>query len=109
MYHKPTEKHIKYAIKEGWEREEAERGYTIFSLGDNGPLHVERIDDAYSPNDDIDDEDCAKEAEKNGYCKIIPVSELPVVMYYMGRDLRFFGWVDTPENREHIKRFFSEQ
>ena len=80
---------------------------------------INRIDDVFFAFDDIrfysdgfydvTDEDCAIEAERSGFCKIIPVEELPKNMVYNGNDRRYFGWIDTPENRRRISEFFKEQ
>lgn len=106
MYKKPTEEMILNAIENGWSREEAERGYAIFDFDQTGLLQIEKIDSVFSGTgieeyDNITDEDCAREAEKSGFCKIIPVSELP-------ENMRWYGWVDTPENRENIRKFFAD-
>ena len=45
------------------------------------------------------------QSERIGYCKIIPVNELPYNFYIDGHDVRFFGWVDTPDNRKAIKEY----
>ena len=103
MYMKPTEEQINYAISAGWSKAEAERGYAIMVR--EGMLEVCRIDCEWvgwgeNGTTDIDDEDCAHEAERLGICKIIPVDELPANFEY-----RYFGWVDTPKNRTAIKAF----
>lgn len=105
MYKKPTKEQVQYAVDEGWDMEEAELGFTIFNREGIGILEVCRIDCEWvgwgeDGSTDIDDEDCAHEAERLGICKIIPVDELPANFEY-----RYFGWVDTPENRAAIKAF----
>lgn len=105
MYKKPTEEQIEYAVEEGWFREVAERGYDIFDFDGTGLLEINRIDDVYvgwgkNGTTEVDDDDCAVEAERSGFCKIIPVDELPENF-----DRRYFGWVDTPENRENIQKY----
>ena len=70
-YKYPTEEGIKYAMEEGWTREQAERGFEIFDFDGLGLLEIEAIPDCY-PNDYYDDDEAAKEAERIGYCKIIP-------------------------------------
>lgn len=114
MYLKPTKEMILEGIECGWPREMSERGYAICDFDGTGLLEIERIDDVFlSAEDekyfDVMDEDCAIEAERSGFCKIIPVEELPSPMMYDGSDRRYFGWVDTPENRERISNFFKSK
>ena len=107
MYRKPTKNNIEWAMNEGWSKEDAERGYTHFDFDGTGLLEIERIDACYdsSDSDDTTDEDCAYEAERSGFCKIIPISELPNPFTDGKHDLRYFGWIDTPKNRERIKEY----
>ena len=108
MYKKPTKKGIKNAMEFGWERKQAERGYEVFNIFGSGLLVLERIDDCYDwdGNDNVSDEDCAREAERSGYCKIIPVEELPKDFHiYIGCERNYFGWIDTPENRKAIEDY----
>lgn len=106
MYKKPTEEMISNAVDNGWSKEDAERGYAVFDFNRTGLLEIEKIDAVFTGTDyDVTDEDCAKEAEKSGFCKIIPVDELPENM----ADKRKYGWVDTPENRKNIRKFFADQ
>ena len=114
MYIKPIEKMIIEGVKLGWTREESERGYVICDFDGTGLLEIERLDDVVLNTDDeryydVMDEDCAIEAERSGFCKIIPVEELPKNMIYDGNDRRYFGWIDTPENRRRISDFFKDQ
>lgn len=114
MYIKPTEKMIIEGVKLGWTREESERGYVICDFDGTGLLEIERLDDVVLNTDDeryydVMDEDCAIDAERSGFCKIIPVEELPKNMIYDGNDRRYFGWIDTPVNRKRISEFFKEQ
>ena len=103
-YVKPTKQQIEFAIDDGWSREIAERGYDIFDFDGTGLLEINRIDCEYCGWGDeypyVDDEDCAIEAEQSGFCKIIPVDELPENF-----DRRYFGWIDTPENRVAIQEY----
>lgn len=104
-YKKPTKEQIEYAIDDGWPMEIAERGYDIFDFDGTGLLEINRIDCEYAGwaedgTTDVDDDDCAHEAEKSGFCKIIPVDELPENF-----DRRYFGWIDTPENRKAIRDY----
>jgi len=108
-YVKPTVQQIEWAMREGgWPRESAERGYEIFDFDCLGLLNVEAIGDVYlgvGNSDGYDDEACAREAERSGYCKIIPIDELPEIFIIDGIDRRYFGWVDTPENRKAIQDY----
>ena len=104
-YVKPTKEGIENAIEEGWSRDAAERGYDIFCYGYTDMLEINAIGDAYpslKTEDGYDDEACAIEAERSGFCKIITVEELPVDF-----DRRYYGWVDTPENRKAIEEYVS--
>lgn len=107
-YNYPTAEGIKFAMEEGWTREQAERGFEIFDFEGTGLLEVEAIFDCY-PDGNGDDDEAAKEAERTGYCKIIPIDELPNPFIIYGSDRRFFGWVDTPENRKHIEEFAKQE
>lgn len=104
MYKKPTDDGIKWAIDQGWTKEQAERGYEIFDYDGIGICQIEAICDCY-PESDYDDSEWAKEAERSGFCKIIPVNELPEDFEIDGHSARWFGWIDTPENREAIKKY----
>lgn len=110
MYKKPTAEGIQYAIDDGWSKETAERGYDIFDFNGTGLLEIERIDACYDivGEDETTDEDCAIEAERSGFCKIIPVNELPNPFIISNEDGRWFGWIDTPENRKAIKDYCSK-
>lgn len=105
MYIKPTQEMVETAIENGWTKDAAERGYDIFEFNNTGLLEIEKIDCAYDGvTEDIDDEDCAIEAQRSGFCKIIPVDELPENF-----ERRYFGWVDTPENRTAIADYCKSQ
>ena len=82
-YNYPTKKGIKFAMENGWTKEQAERGFEIFDFDGTGMLEIEAICDCY-PNGNYDDEEAAKEAERINYCKIIPVDELPNPFIYDG-------------------------
>ena len=105
MYVKPTREQVEYAISDGCTREEAERGYTVFDFDGTGLLEIEAIGDVYLHCGDAngyDDDACAHEAERSGFCKNIPIDELPNPFIIYGDNRRYFGWVDTPENRKRI-------
>ena len=101
MYIKPTKEQIEIAIEDGWDKEVAERGYDIFDCGGTGLLAIERLDIIYACSEyEVTDEDCAREAEQTGFCKIIPINELPREF-----DDKYYVWIDTPENREAIRKY----
>lgn len=109
MFIRPTKEMVENALEyEGisvddfhW-RSEFSRGYGIMDYEGLGMLEVCRYEAVYlgTELDDVTDEDCAKDAVAHGFCKIIPVSELPKDF-----DRRYFGWVDTPENRKKIAEY----
>ena len=99
MQVRPNLKQIKEGLAFGWPLKTAIRGYDIFDCNGTGLLEINRIDDILGGTD-VTDEDCAYEAQKSGFCDIIPISELPAEFPY-----RYFGWVDTPENRSNIVKF----
>lgn len=107
-YNYPTKEGIEFAMDWGWTREQAERGFEIFDFDRTGMLGIEAICDCY-PNNDYDDEAAAREAERIGFCKIIPVDELPDPFIYDGISRRYFGWVDTPENRKRIEDYCKKE
>ena len=107
-YNYPTENGIKYAMEQGWSKEQAERGFEIFNFDGLDIFEIEAICDCY-PEDDYDDETAAREAERIGYCKIIPVDELPDPFIIDGTSRRYYGWVDTPENRKRIEKIVKEE
>lgn len=106
-YNYPTENGIKYAMKCGWTKEDAKRGFAIVDFDGLGLFEIEIIDDCY-PDQNATDDDAAIEAERIGYCKIIPVNELPDPFIIDGTSRRYYGWVDTPENRKRIEDFAKE-
>ena len=108
MYKKPTKEQAEFAMAEGWDKEDAERGYCKFYFDFTEMLEINAINDCYVEatngnyyyGEEVTDEDCAYEAEHSGYCKIIPIDELPAHF-----DRRYYGWVDTPENRKAIQEY----
>jgi hypothetical protein len=107
MYRKPSNEAIAFAMECGWNKEEAERGYTIFDFDNTGMLELDRIDACYFDNDDVTEEDCVRHAVETGFCKIIPINELPKNMTYDGNDRHYYGWIDTIDNRRRINEFFN--
>lgn len=111
-YVKPTAEQIECGIEYGWPREVCERGYDIFDYDGTGLLGIEAIADVYLGSGDdtgYSDEACAREAERSGFCKIIPVDELPNPFTIHGDNARFFGWIDTPENRKAIQEYMARR
>lgn len=102
MYRPPTQEGIARAISDGISYDDARKGYFIVVKSDVNAECIERIDSCYVDfgMDDVTDEDCAREAERNGECKIISTNELPVNFPY-----NEYVWIDTPENREKINEF----
>ncbi len=96
MYTKPTREQIENGLEWGWREEDCVRGYTMFDYDGTGCIDIEMINDMEL---DFTDEDAAVHAQNNGYCKIIPVSELPVGL---PESMKFYGWVDTEENRQRL-------
>lgn len=80
---------VNEAIKNGFSREDAERGYGIFTSDyGNGAEHIERLDCMMIFDTDAE---AAKQAEKDGI-KIIHDMEFD--------DENSAAYIDTPENRE---------
>lgn len=98
-YKYPAEVEVAILLDEGYSILQSVLGFGIFNYNGYGLLNVESIG-AFNY-----DEDAAREAERIGYCKIIPVNELPYNFYIDGHDVRFFGWVDTLDNRKAIKEY----
>ena len=80
-------------------RNEQKKGYVIAAFDFTDMLEVERDD---SMNVFEDDEQAVEAAVADGI-KIIPVDELPEDF-----DRRYYGWIDTPENRWAIQRYSDE-
>ena len=95
----PTKEEVSILLNNGWSILQSVLGFEIFNYNGYNLLSVESIGGLN--HDDV----AAKEAERIGYCKIIPVDELPYNFYIDGYDVRFFGWVDTPDNRKAIKEY----
>ena len=75
---------------------EVRKGYAIAAFNFTEMLEVERDD---SMNVYEDDEQAVEAAVADGII-IIPVDELPENF-----DRRYYGWIDTPENRRAIQRY----
>lgn len=87
-----TEEMILDAIEDGWAREDAEKGYAIFTSDyGNGVEHIQKID---FMNVFEDDAEAAEQAERDGI-KIIHDMEFD--------DENSAAYIDTSENRELLK------
>lgn len=84
-------------IVEMWGAEKCNKGYAIFDYDGTGLLDIEAIGDV----DAFDDVEANKRAEADGI-KIIPVDQLPI---NMPEDMRWYGWVDTDDNRNKIAEY----
>ena len=78
-----------------WGPDLCNKGWGIFDFDCTGMLEIEAIADVNA----YDDEEAVELAVKEGI-KIIPVEELPENF-----DRRYFGWIDTPENRKKIEEY----
>ena len=83
-----------------WGIEKVNRGYDIFDFDGTGLLQIEEINDTDAFN--CDDEAAVRQAIIDGV-KIIPIEELP-----SNFDRKYLGWIDTPDNRQRIKEYCSE-
>ena len=88
-------------VVETWGVETCNKGYSTFNYHGTGLIDIEAVGDVDAFEDDI----AVNEAEKDGI-SIIPVEQLPV---NIPENMRFYGWVDTPENRENIARYCMNQ
>ena len=80
MYRRPTDEELQSSLEEGDLEEigdEERRGYGIFTRSAMGCDELTRLDPCYYNEPMPSDEDCAMEAERSGFCRIIPVNELP--------------------------------
>lgn len=75
------------------------RGYAIFESDDFSGEHIEKIDEMGIYEDDLE---AGKQAEKDGI-SLIPAEELPKDYPY-----NCYRFIDTPENREVIKKDYEE-
>ena len=83
-----------------WGIKKVNRGYDIFDFDGTGLLQIEEISDTDAFN--CDDEAAVRQAIIDGI-KIIPIEELP-----SNFDRKYLGWIDTPDNRQRIKEYCSE-
>ena len=79
-----------------WGVEIVNKGYDIFDYDGTGLLDIERIDEIGAFNTD---KEATEQAIKDGI-KIIPISELPINLC---ESMKFYGWIDTPENRKALE------
>ena len=96
FYHH-NEKAVK-DIVEMWGAENCNKGYDIFDYDGTGLLEIEAIGDVEAF--DSDDE-AVKQAVLDGI-EIIPIEQLPI---NMPKNMRFYGWIDTEENRRNIAKY----
>lgn len=95
-----TDRLIHEAVKAGFKKEHAEKGYAIFEsdyMG--GALHIERIDIIGKFNTDSD---AADQAEKDG---IKLINNLPDCV----DDEDMARFIDDPKNREIISKHLKEK
>ena len=74
-------------------------GYVICDYDGSGMLEIQKNDDS---DICITDMDAVNQAIEDGI-NIIPVEELPIDF-----NRRYFGWIDTPENRKQIQQYCLE-
>lgn len=97
---RPTKEQTEAAVRAGWMPEEAARGYTTVDYDGTGLLEIQAIDEMRVFDSD---EAACLQAARDGV-KIIPVNELPA-----GFERRYFGWIDTKENRAAIAAYVKER
>lgn len=97
-----NEEQVNALIRE-WGVENFNNGYAIFDYDCTGLLGIEAIGELCRFETDGE---AAIQAEKDGI-KIIPVNELPENFGRNGDDYRWFGWIDTVENRKAIEKYCS--
>lgn len=95
---RPTQRMID--IHSDYWGEWAKYGYAPFDFDGTGLIEIEMIYDMEIFNGD---EEAVEQAIKDGF-DIIPVDELPDNF-----DRKYFGWVDTPENRKAIEEYCSDE
>lgn len=97
---KGSDESVKSLVKY-WGTKTCERGYIASDYDGLGILCIETVIDL---GRFVNDTEATKQAVKDGV-KIIPIHELP---NNIPEDMRFFGWVDTPENRKKIQKEFEK-
>lgn len=80
-----------------WGVETCNKGYDIVDYDGTGLLEIEAIGEIGA----YDDMEAVEKAIKDGI-KIIPIEQLPI---NMDPNMRWFGWIDTKDNRERIARY----
>ena len=93
---RPTVEQTEAAVRAGWTQEIAERGYAVVDYDGTGLLHIEAIDEMRVFDSD---EAACLQAARDGV-KIIPIDQLP-----KNFEWRYFGWLDTKENRNAITAY----
>lgn len=92
-----NEEVIKEIVDE-WGSDKCNQGYDIFDYDGTGLLEIEAIMDVGA----FDDESAVDRAVNRDGIKIIPVTELPI---NIPTDMKFYGWIDTEENRKKLEIF----
>ena len=100
MEHYNNDKETVKEIIDEWGKQAVDRGWDIFDYDGTGLLEIECIGDVMA----FDSDDDAVLAAIDAGIKIIPIEELPENF-----DRRYFGWIDTPENRKAIEDYCKEQ
>lgn len=93
-YRRPTDKEKEDLVKQGYMEVDARRGYMLSQYNSTGMLEITTL----LPHV-FGDGVAAQQAKRDGI-SLIPLEELP-------RDfnLRYEGWIDTPSNREAIRKY----
>lgn len=89
-------------IVDNWGAKNCNNGYGIFWHENSLILKIERIDEVQAFDNDIQ----AKEKAIEDGIKVIPIEELPSNMPDEDKQM---GWIDTKENRKHIKEHYKNQ
>ena len=87
-------------IVDEWGFDQVNKGYAVFDYDGTGMLGIEAIGDVGAFDGD---DEATQQAVKDGY-KIIPIAELPKKFPY-----KWFGWIDTPENRKAIDDYMERR
>ena len=94
-YVPPTDEEVEWLLDSGWTEDEARKGYAVCNYDGTGLFGIECLENMGCDNDTA----CAIHANENGI-PIIPINELPENF-----EMRWYGWIDTPENRANIKKY----
>lgn len=97
MVMKKSIEEVLMLIKE-WGIDVVNRGYDVFDFDGTGLLCIETVGEISV----MSDEESTKRAVRDGVYQIIPVEQLPI---NMPKNMRFYGWIDTEENRINIAKY----